>query len=53
MREMLHAVAMTLIVTLAAVFTLVQLSDVDNAINHLGDDEPSVIQPVDSTTSGR
>jgi hypothetical protein len=53
MRTVLHAIAMSLVVLTATVATLMQVSDVDRAVSHLNNDEQSVIQPVDSTTSGR
>jgi hypothetical protein len=53
MRTVIHTVAMSLVVLVAAVATLVQVSDVDHAVGHLSKDEQSVIQPVDSSTSGR
>lgn len=46
MREILHAFAMVAIIAVAALCTLVQLSDVNRAFDRLGQDEASIIQQV-------
>ncbi|WP_165763312.1 MULTISPECIES: hypothetical protein [unclassified Nocardioides] len=53
MRTVLHAIAMSLVVLAATVATQMQVNDVDHAVNHLNNDEQAVIQPADSSTSGR
>ena len=50
MREILHALALAVVVAVAALCTLVQLSDVDHAVDQLGRDEQSVIRQVSSDT---
>jgi hypothetical protein len=51
MREILHAAALTVVLAVAALCTLVQLSDVQHAFDQLSQDE-SVISPVSSDQRG-
>lgn len=51
MREIMHAAALSLVLAVAALCTLVQLSDVQQAFDQLSRDE-SVIQPVSSGQDG-
>jgi hypothetical protein len=53
MRDILHAVAAALVIAVAALCTLVQLSDADHAFDRLGHDEQAVIQPASSHTQHR
>jgi len=46
MRDVLHAIATLLVIAIAAVCTMVQLADVDHALDRLRHDE-SVVQQVD------
>jgi hypothetical protein len=50
MRDVLHAVAAAAVIAVAALCTLVQLSDAHRAFDRLGDDQPGVIQPVGHQT---
>ena len=51
MREIMHAAALSVVLAIAALCTLVQLSDVQHAFDQLSRDE-SVIQPVSSGQDG-
>lgn len=51
MRDILHAAVLAMVLAIAALCTLVQLSDVQHAFDQLSDDE-SVIQPVSSGQDG-
>lgn len=51
MRDILHAFAAAAVILVAALCTLVQLSDVSNGFDRLGHDE-NTIQQVSSTTGG-
>lgn len=50
MRDVLHAFAMVAVIAVAALCTLVQLSDVSHAFDRLGHDEQATIQQVSSDT---
>lgn len=52
MRDILHAVALALVLFVAAVCTLVQLSDVEGAVDRLQHDDAAV-QQVSSDAGGR
>ncbi|MGB0101720.1 MAG: hypothetical protein WBP61_15690 [Nocardioides sp.] len=52
MREIMHGVALTVILAVAALCTLVQLSDADQAIDRLRQDD-SVVQQVSSDGGAR
>lgn len=52
MRDILHAAALAVILAVAALCTLVQLSDVQHAFDQLSQDESSLIQPVSSGPGG-
>jgi hypothetical protein len=51
MRDILHAVVLALVLAVAALCTLVQLGDVQHAVDRLSQDE-GVIQPVSSDRGG-
>ncbi|MGY2703614.1 MULTISPECIES: hypothetical protein [unclassified Nocardioides] len=53
MRDILHAFAAAAVIAVAALCTMVQLSDANHAFDHLGHDEQSVIQQVSSDTGHR
>jgi hypothetical protein len=46
MRDVLHIFASAIVIAVAAVCTLVQVSDVDHAIDRLHDDGGAVVQQV-------
>lgn len=48
MRDVLHAFAMAAVIAIAALCTLIQLSDASRAFDQLGRDEQAVIQQVSS-----
>jgi hypothetical protein len=50
MRDILHAFAMVAVIAIAALCTLVQLSDVSRGFDQLGHDDTSVVQQVSSGT---
>jgi hypothetical protein len=50
MRDILHAFAAAAVMTVAALCTLVQLSNANQAFDHLGHDQHDVIQQVGSST---
>jgi hypothetical protein len=50
MRDILHAFAAAAVIAVAALCTLVQLSDVSNGFDRLGHDDQPVIQQVSSGT---
>jgi hypothetical protein len=50
MRDLLHAIGATVVIAVAALCTLVQLSDADHAFDRLGQDE-SVVQQVSSDSA--
>ena len=55
MRDILHGAALIVVLAIAALCTLVQLSDVQHAFDRLGQDEgvvQPVIQPVSSSQGG-
>ena len=52
MRDIMHGVALIMVLAIAALCTLVQLSDVQHAFDRLSRDESSVIQPVSSGQGG-
>lgn len=50
MRDILHAFAAAAVLAVAALCTLVQLSDANQAFENLGHDDHAVIQQVSSGT---
>ncbi|GAA1141029.1 hypothetical protein GCM10009606_20610 [Nocardioides aquiterrae] len=48
MRDVLHAVGAAAVIAVAALCTLVQLSDANHAFDRLGHDDRAVIQQVSS-----
>ncbi|HEU5035502.1 MAG TPA: hypothetical protein VFT70_00745 [Nocardioides sp.] len=52
MRDVLHAAAAAAVIAVAALCTLVQLSDANRAFDRLGHDEQVLIQQVGSSTVG-
>lgn len=53
MRDILHAVAAAVVITVAALCTLVQLGHATQAFDDLGSDQHGVIQQVGSSTGHR
>lgn len=52
MREILHAVAMVLVLAVAGLCLLVQVSDVNRALDRISHDDRAVVQQVSSETGG-
>lgn len=52
MRDVLHAIATALVITIAALCTIVQVADVQHALDQLRHDE-SVVQQVGHHQAGR
>ena len=53
MRDIMHGAALILVLAVAALCTMVQLSDVQHAFDQLSrDDDSSLIQPVSSGQDG-
>lgn len=53
MRDILHAMVAAVVIAVAALCTLVQLSDANHAFDRLGQDEQSVVRQVSSDTGHR
>lgn len=52
MRDIMHGAALILVLAVAALCTMVQLSDVQHAFGQLSRDDSGLIQPVSSSQDG-